>query len=228
MSKEIDVCVVTYNRLSYLQKCVWSIIASTRRPYRIHVIDDGSTDGSREWLQYMKESGKIFNYIFNEENLGSAGSLNKVIDSTETQYITVTFDDMYFHRGWDETVFGILRDYKDSGLISFYNYPFTKFDTKIDDRVWKVVRTGIGAALINKELYEKAGKFILPYGRKMGWFTTPFCNRCNHVDIPRNKHYVPVMPYVTNMDEPQCRLNERNAQGEYIAMRQREKKGWGL
>ena len=62
----IDICVVTYNRLIYLQKCINSIIASTTFKYRISVIDDSSNDGTQEWLQHMKDRGLIHNVIFNK------------------------------------------------------------------------------------------------------------------------------------------------------------------
>lgn len=50
MDGVVDICVVTYNRLQYLQNCIWSILASTRIKYRLFVISDNSTDGTNKWL----------------------------------------------------------------------------------------------------------------------------------------------------------------------------------
>ena len=122
-AKTVDMCVVTYNRLEYLKLCVWSILASTKIPYRLFVISDNSTDGTNEWLLEMKKLGKIDEVIINSKNLGSAESFNRVIRATSSEYIVMTCDDMWFHRGWDTACLGILNKFKNSGIITFFNFP---------------------------------------------------------------------------------------------------------
>jgi glycosyltransferase involved in cell wall biosynthesis len=57
--KNIDICVVTYNRLEYLKLCIWSILASTKINYRLFVLSDCSTDGTNEWLLEMKKMVRL-------------------------------------------------------------------------------------------------------------------------------------------------------------------------
>jgi len=42
--------VVTYNRLPLLKECIGALLAQTRRPDEIVVINNSSTDGTEEWL----------------------------------------------------------------------------------------------------------------------------------------------------------------------------------
>jgi len=42
--------VVTYNRLPLLKECIAALLAQTRRPDEIVVINNSSTDGTEEWL----------------------------------------------------------------------------------------------------------------------------------------------------------------------------------
>ncbi len=47
----IAVVVVTYNRRALLLECLSALLAQSRAPTRIHVIDNASTDGTRDALQ---------------------------------------------------------------------------------------------------------------------------------------------------------------------------------
>jgi glycosyltransferase involved in cell wall biosynthesis len=226
----IDICVVTYNRLEYLKKCIHSILAATSMKYRIFVIDDGSTDGTTEWLEKQKNKGLVFDVILNKKNLGTATNFNIVIDKSTSSYFVMCNDDMYFHRHWDFAVMDVINKNNDCGIVSFYDYTRYTLDdgvTKIDETTLQVPRTGLGAAIINRELFNKSGKFILPKGAKMGYFATPFCTRCSNIDFNRNKHYATIPNYVTNMDIPNSKLNERDDLVEYGKMRTKEKTGWG-
>ena len=226
----IDICIVTYNRLIYLEKCINSIIASTTFKYRISVIDDSSNDGTQEWLQHMKDRGLIHNVIFNKTNQGTANNFNEIIDSTNSKYFVMCNDDMYFHRYWDYAVLDIITTYDDCGIVSFYDYTRYNFDEgveKLNETTLKVPRTGLGASIINREVFDMSGKFILPDGAKMGYFATPFCNRFSKVNHKRNKHYGTVPNYVIHMDISSCKLNEKDYLTDYVNMRKKEKKGWG-
>jgi glycosyltransferase involved in cell wall biosynthesis len=46
----IGIGIVTYNREASLRECVANIERHTRQPYALVVADDGSTDGTPEWL----------------------------------------------------------------------------------------------------------------------------------------------------------------------------------
>jgi rhamnopyranosyl-N-acetylglucosaminyl-diphospho-decaprenol beta-1,3/1,4-galactofuranosyltransferase len=66
--KTIAAVVVTYNRLADLKICLASLHAQTRPPDAIFVINNGSTDGTTEWLP--RQPGLR---VVNQPNLGGAG-----------------------------------------------------------------------------------------------------------------------------------------------------------
>jgi glycosyltransferase involved in cell wall biosynthesis len=226
----IDICIVTYNRLIYLKKCINSIIASTSFKYRINVIDDSSNDGTKEWLLEMKNRGLIHNIILNKENIGTANNFNNIIKSTKSKHFVMANDDMYFHRYWDYAVLDIITKYDDCGIVSFYDYTRYNVDEgvkKINDVTLKVPRTGLGACIINRDSFNTSGGFILPEGSKMGYFATPFCVRFSQTNHSKNKHYATVPNYAIHMDITACKLNEIESLKTYGDMRKIEKKGWG-
>lgn len=70
MNSEILVIIVTFNGMRWLEKCVSSVHASTV-PADIMAIDNGSTDGSVEWLR--KHGVKV---VANSTNLGFGAANN--------------------------------------------------------------------------------------------------------------------------------------------------------
>lgn len=70
----IAVVVVTYNRCALLLECLSALLAQSRAPTRIHVIDNASTDGTPQalqlggWLQRAE-----LDYLRLSDNLGGAG-----------------------------------------------------------------------------------------------------------------------------------------------------------
>jgi rhamnopyranosyl-N-acetylglucosaminyl-diphospho-decaprenol beta-1,3/1,4-galactofuranosyltransferase len=60
--------VVTYNRLALLKRSVEALLSQTHPPTRILVVDNSSTDGSREWL--AAQPGIT---VIRQPNSGSAG-----------------------------------------------------------------------------------------------------------------------------------------------------------
>ena len=60
--------VVTFNRLDELKVCVAALKSQSYESLNILVVNNGSTDGTKEWL--TQQSNVI---VINQENLGGAG-----------------------------------------------------------------------------------------------------------------------------------------------------------
>jgi len=52
---EVSIVLSTYNRLPLLRRSVDSVIAQTFRDWELIVVDDGSTDGTREYLEAIED-----------------------------------------------------------------------------------------------------------------------------------------------------------------------------
>jgi rhamnopyranosyl-N-acetylglucosaminyl-diphospho-decaprenol beta-1,3/1,4-galactofuranosyltransferase len=60
--------VVTYNRLELLKKVLESLRSQTLKPFKIIVVNNGSTDGTLEWLGNQDDLE-----IITQDNIGSSG-----------------------------------------------------------------------------------------------------------------------------------------------------------
>lgn len=70
MNKTVCV-VVTYNRLGLLKKCIEAVKKQTFKDFDIIVVNNGSTDGTEEWLKSIKDLN-----VLSQPNLGGSGGFH--------------------------------------------------------------------------------------------------------------------------------------------------------
>lgn len=92
----ISAVVVTYNKLGLLKECLNAVLNQTCTPDTIIVVNNNSTDGTKEYLDELAtENGSILPVHLNE-NIGGAGGFNVGIKramSLKTDYIWIMDDD---------------------------------------------------------------------------------------------------------------------------------------
>lgn len=86
----VTVLLTCYNHLEFLPACLESVRAQTFRDFEVIALDDGSSDGTREWLEEHSEGVRL---VFNEENLGTYGSLDVGLALAEGEFVAVLNDD---------------------------------------------------------------------------------------------------------------------------------------
>lgn len=227
------ILVTSFNRLAYTERCIMSIVASgIHNGYEIFVGDDGSTDGTKEFLIYAKERGWVIDHILRDKNVGTANNFNELFQKyVNGDHFIISNDDMWFHKGWNEITEHVYWNFPDAATVTFFDYQNYKGALKDQvmiyqgAEVWSVIRTGLGACLINSEAFNKAGMFRLPEGKLMGFFTTEFCNKITQLE-GRNKHYGLKKKYfATHTDHPSNPLCERkNGESDYEKFKQQYRK----
>ena len=97
--KEKPVCtilILTCNAWAYTKKCLDSIKAKTRAPYKILVIDNNSTDDT---VEKLREDAALY-HIENSENLGFAAGFNVGLPLVDTPYFVICNSDIVVTHGW--------------------------------------------------------------------------------------------------------------------------------
>lgn len=117
----IDILVVTFQRLPYLKETIEAINKRTLWPYRLIVIDNASTDGTKEWCKVESKTGGISRFIQLEENLGLAGALTEGLKYVKSEYFITTQDDIIppdLKPCWLERMLRLAQENPDYGGIS--------------------------------------------------------------------------------------------------------------
>lgn len=95
---EITAVVVTYNRKKLLRGCIEAILTQSRQPDHILIIDNASTDGTKELITSDFENVSIIQYVRLEENTGGAGGFYEGIRLAYAQgsdWVWLMDDDTY-------------------------------------------------------------------------------------------------------------------------------------
>ena len=66
MRNQLLVIIVNYNGMKWLERCLSSLTSSTV-PSDVYIVDNGSTDGSQD---YIRSNFKDAIFVQSEENLG--------------------------------------------------------------------------------------------------------------------------------------------------------------
>jgi glycosyltransferase involved in cell wall biosynthesis len=86
----------TYNREHMLERTLSGIFAQKADPASWHltVVDNASTDNTRQMLERYSQRWSNFDFVVNERNLGLFGNLNRCMDLARTEkYMIVHSDD---------------------------------------------------------------------------------------------------------------------------------------
>lgn len=82
------VIIPNYNGVHFLEPCLDALAAQTVQDFEILVVDNGSTDGSQEWLKENRVPA-----ILLPENTGFSGAVNAGIRAAKTPYVILLNND---------------------------------------------------------------------------------------------------------------------------------------
>jgi glycosyltransferase involved in cell wall biosynthesis len=80
----VSVIMPTYDAMPFLVDAVNSILQQTFNDFELLIVNDGSTDGSREYLDSLQDSRVR---VIHQENLGLVDALNRLLDEARGEYI---------------------------------------------------------------------------------------------------------------------------------------------
>ena len=84
--KKVTIIVPIYNMEKYLVDCLKSILNQSYRELEIILVDDGSTDNSKEIIEeYKKADARIISVY--QKNMGAPAARNFGIDMANGEYI---------------------------------------------------------------------------------------------------------------------------------------------
>lgn len=104
MKKLVSVYIPTYNRIELLKRAVSSVLKQTYQNFEIIIVDDNSSDGTREYLKKLSQENDKIKIHLKEKNTGACASRNIAVRMAKGYYVTGLDDDDYFHSKRLETL----------------------------------------------------------------------------------------------------------------------------
>ncbi len=123
----IAVVIPNINGEKWLYDCIRSVLDGSYKDIEVVVVDNGSTDGSREIIESF--TGEPVRGIYLDRNTGFSAAVNLGICSTEGEYVALFNNDAFADKDWlselvkamdvDENIFSVatlMLQFKDSSL----------------------------------------------------------------------------------------------------------------
>lgn len=92
----ITIYMPTRNRRSLVQRAVESVLEQTYPNFELIVVDDGSVDGTVEYLAEVASKDERVKFLVNESSLGACASRNRAILAARGRFVTGLDDDDFF------------------------------------------------------------------------------------------------------------------------------------
>jgi len=112
----ISIIIPTYNRARFLPRAIKSILNQTYQDWELIIVDDGSTDNTKEVVKKYLKDPRI-KYI-QTENLGAANARNVGVNKAKNNWVTFLDSDDEAYPYWIETWVGAINRQPGTGLIS--------------------------------------------------------------------------------------------------------------
>lgn len=169
----VSVITPSYNRLKFLPDTVNSVLTQDFENIEYLIVDDGSDDGSWEWLQSLTDSRvKVFSHP-GRQNRGQSASINLGLGNAKGKYIAILDSDDLFSENKLTDQVSFLESNQDIGMVYGQGYA-------VDENgkfLFKVPRDGHvepsdpnrllldcymalpGGSLVRRSVFEKVGGF---------------------------------------------------------------------
>lgn len=160
---KISVIIPVYNSSTYLRKCLDSVVNQTLKDIEIIVINDGSTDDSKNIIE--EYSCKYKNIIFiDQENKGIGKTRNIGIKKATGEYITFVDSDDYIKENMLEEYYKYAKKHNFDLVIGSYikkinnkeiifeNNKFKTGNVKTTPQILYLIEYGPWAKLYKREM----------------------------------------------------------------------------
>ena len=120
MTAVCDLVVLTWNRVDLLRPCVERLLAHTRPPSRLIVVDNGSTDPETlQYLRTLKGTDRIETMVVRHPaNIGIAAALNSGLAQTRAPWICLLNNDVLVTAGWLDEMIAVAESESTIGLVN--------------------------------------------------------------------------------------------------------------
>jgi len=113
LAPAVSIVIPVFNQLEYTKNCLESIRMNTRIPYEVIVVNDGSTDGTAEYLMTQKD----LIIITNKKNYGYPYSCNQGIRKAVNKHVVLLNNDTIVTENWLVNLLEVMEQNPKTGIV---------------------------------------------------------------------------------------------------------------
>ncbi|MGA2470502.1 MAG: glycosyltransferase family 2 protein [Solirubrobacteraceae bacterium] len=192
-ASDVTFVILSWNGRSFLEVVLPSIFAQSAQGFAVYVIDDASTDDSRE---YVEREWPQVKFIAHSDNVGVTRNMNRGISSATTTYVALLNNDLELDPDWLVVMRGALEAHPEAAAadckmldyyqrdrldgagdeLTSYMLPGRRGNGELDrgqyDEPGEVFSVCCGAALFRASAFEEVGPFdadLFAYYEDVDW-----------------------------------------------------------
>ena len=122
--KKITVIMPVYNNIFYIKKGINSVIKQNFKSWEMIISDDGSTDGTKDFLNQIKN--KKIKIFFQKKNLGIFGNLKFLNNKAKSSIVKILCaDDCLFQNSLAD-IYLFFKKFKSCKLVTCLDQDYKK------------------------------------------------------------------------------------------------------
>lgn len=114
----ITVIIPNFNGMKFLPDCIASLKKQTAGEFEILIVDNGSKDGSLEWIKEEKTKDTRISLIELPENKGFAGGVNAGLRAADSEFVILLNNDTVAEPDFIEKLYERIKDSEDIFAVS--------------------------------------------------------------------------------------------------------------
>jgi GT2 family glycosyltransferase len=189
-----DIIILVWNQLNFTKQCIDSVLNKTKFPFNLIIVDNGSEEPTRQYLEKLSQKERIpINLLRNERNLGFVKAANQGIKQSQSEYICLLNNDTVVTTNWLTEMVKVAQGSEVIGIVNANSNTLgckskreespeaiaqrlKSYSGEYSELAWA---TGF-CMLIKRHLIKKIGLFDERYG--MGNFEdADFCKKAQQV-----------------------------------------------
>ena len=163
MSLDYSITFACYNASQYTKWCIESLVKAGTPLNRVVVVDNASTDDTRDYLSSIELGGRIFN----RSNLACGVAWNQGALHQQAEWTIVMNNDLLFHPGWIEGMINTavrnqLKVASPALIEGPLDYDYEAFALEACSKMGNVLRTPTAHAVclcVHRSVFQEAGYF---------------------------------------------------------------------
>jgi len=175
-----------YNQVEYTRQCIESMVSQGDDLSRLVVVDNGSTDDTRDYLQSLSLGG----LILNSANLGCGVAWNQGALALQSEWTIIMNNDVLVAPGWIENLIGAaeknnLKVMSPALIEGELDYDFSAFSQNASSLMNNSLRQGGRHAVclaIHQSVWMEVGYFQ-PVPKLLGYEDTLFFHELDKAGI---------------------------------------------
>jgi glycosyltransferase involved in cell wall biosynthesis len=174
-TRKCSIIILNWNSLGLLKRCLSLVDKNTPGPHNIIIVDNGSRDGSVDYITNLPD----VKMVLNKENKGFPAGVNQGIKLADPDSdICLLNVDAEVQEGWLEEMYRTLNSIPDAGMVGPLGNEVASGHQRAGyvDRDCRTPNLYGFCLLIYRELIDKIGYFDESYGLG-GWEDNDYCIR---------------------------------------------------